>query len=56
MIIRNRTTKFSGIRTGDFFAPYIKIIVKRFGSYNQNDYLYHAFIKYCICKIYKNDE
>lgn len=46
MIIRKRTTKFSGICTGqpDYFAPYIKIIGKRFGGYNQNDYLCSAFV------------
>ena len=47
MIIRNRTTKFSGTSQGSpiIFAPYIKIIGKRFGSCNQNDYLCSAFIK-----------
>ena len=48
MIIRNRTTKFSGILTGlpDYFCRQAKIVSKIFGKINQNDYFCSAFIKY----------
>ena len=46
MIIRNRTTKFSGSPTGlpNFFAHIYKNNRKNIWKYNQNDYLYSAFV------------
>lgn len=45
MIIRNHTTNFFwGSLTALFFYHQLKIILKAFGKYNQNDYLCSVFI------------
>ena len=35
---------FPSVWVARFFAPNMKIVCKRFGGYNQNDYLCSAFI------------